>query len=227
MMLGFTCWVNSINSRPDDPFSAHLKRYSGKARTAIDAGANIGLYTHPLSKIFRRVYAFEINKDITGMIKQYNPGNIELVECGLSSQAGTAILNIPVNRGCDLSGYASLDRSAVLEEVGECIERECQLVALDDFGITEVDFIKIDVEGHELEVLKGGAKTIAQWRPVVFAEVRTAKERQVEEWFRDMNYRQCRFNENGKLVALTELVPSVGDSLYVPVERLGEFGIEG
>lgn len=51
------------------------------------------------------------------------------------------------------------------------IEKDVQVKRLDDFGIADVDFIKIDVEGHELEVLKGGAATIERYRPVLLMEV--------------------------------------------------------
>jgi hypothetical protein len=43
---------------------------------------------------------------------------------------------------------------------------------LDDFGFQECSFLKIDVEGHEVEVLQGAIETIARTRPRILIEVR-------------------------------------------------------
>ena len=223
-MLPFMCWLNRIGT-DYDPYLAHLDRFRGSAGTAVDIGANVGLYTYPLSKRFRRVYAFEINDEITGWIKQYNPGNIELVPCGLSSMAGAVKLYLPVAHGLRLPGWGTLHRDVLPPEFN-CIEKECRVAPLDEFGITGVDFVKIDVEGHEMEVLKGAAKTIEQSRPIVLIEVRTIHERTVEAWFQTRDYRQCRFDPQDRLVLLTGFHPSTGDCLYVPCERLAQLEIE-
>jgi FkbM family methyltransferase len=222
-MLPFMCWLNGI-SADYDPYYERINLFYGSARTAVDIGANIGLYTYRFSKRFQHVYAFEMNSEITGWIKQYNPGNIELIQCGLSSQAGTARYYIPVAHGLNLAGYATLHRD-ILPQADGCVEKECRVAPLDEFAITAVDFMKIDVEGHELEVLKGAAKTIEQSRPVVLIEVQTMNERTVEAWFLALDYRQCRYLPTNQLVVLTEFLPSTGDCLYIPRERLTEFGL--
>jgi FkbM family methyltransferase len=223
-MLPFMCWLNKISAYRG-PYLLQVDRFRGSAGTAIDIGANEGLFTYPLSKCFRRVVAFEINDEITSRITQYNPGNIELIHRGLSSAAGTIKLFIPVAHGLTLSAWGTVDREVLPQET-KCIEKECRVAALDDFEITAVDFIKIDVEGHEMEVLKGAAKTIEQSRPIVLIEVRNLHERLIEAWFLALNYQQCRFdNDNRHLIAITEFLPSTGDCLYIPFERLAEFGI--
>lgn len=42
---------------------------------------------------------------------------------------------------------------------------------LDDFGINNVSLIKIDIEGHEIEAIKGGLETIKKSKPVIIVEV--------------------------------------------------------
>jgi len=222
-MLPFLCWLHKIAAEYD-PYLAHLDWFCGSAGTAIDIGANEGRYTYPLSKRFRRVYAFEINSEITGRIKQYNPGNIELVNCGLSSTAGAVTLYLPVAGGRALTGWGTMHREILPAEFA-VTEKECRIAPLDEFGITGVDFVKIDVEGHEVEVLKGAARTIERSRPIVLIEVRTVHERTVEDWFLARDYRQCRFDPWDRLVALTGFVPSTGDCLYVPHERLALLGL--
>jgi FkbM family methyltransferase len=222
-MLPFMFWLNRISTERD-PYLADLDRFCGSAGTAVDIGANVGFYTYPLSKRCRRVHAFEINDEITGWIKQYNAENIELVNCGLSSTAGPAKLHLPVTHGLALVGYGTLHRD-ILPKADAYVEKECRIALLDDFGIVGVDFMKIDVEGHEMEVLRGAAKTIAQSRPIILVEVRTINERTVDDWFSALDYRQCRYDAQNRLVVLSEFLPSTGDCLYVPSERLAQLGL--
>jgi FkbM family methyltransferase len=222
--LPFACWLNRI-SADSDPYLVHLDRFCGSAGIAIDVGANEGLYTYPLSRRFKRVYAFEMNSEITGSISAYDRSNIELIHCGLSSAAGTARFYIPVAHGLTLTGWGTVHRDVLPPEF-ECIEKECRVAPLDDFGITDVGFMKVDVEGHEMEVLKGAAKTIEQSRPVVLIEVRTVHEQAVDSWFLARNFRQCRLNRHSRLVTLTGVHPSTGNCLYIPCERLAQLGLE-
>ena len=89
---------------------------------------------------------------------------------------------------------------------------DVQLRPLDDFGITGVDFIKIDVEGHEVEVLKGAAQTIEQSRPVVLTEVKGEHLETVSAWFRARDYKHYSLDE------VFELQASTGNHLYAPAE---------
>jgi FkbM family methyltransferase len=223
-MLPFMFWLQGI-STDDDPYMASMGRFCRQGQNAVDIGANVGFYTYTLSKRFLRVYAFEINDEITGWIKQYGAKNIELVECGISSVAGTARLHLPVTQGLTISGYGTLHRN-ILPEADSYVEKECRLAPLDDFAIEGIGFMKIDVEGHEMEVLKGAAKTIAGSRPVILIEVRTMNEVEVDDWFMALDYRQCRFDLQDHLAVVNGFLPSTGDCLYVPSERLAEVGLE-
>jgi FkbM family methyltransferase len=197
----------------------HLRRFCGSAGCAIDIGANQGWYTYPLSKIFRRVYAFEINDEITGWIATYNPGNIELIHRGLSSTPGRARFYVPVARGVALAGWGSLYADN-LPGAEKCIEEEVEVSPLDDFAIAGVGFIKIDVEGHELEVLKGAAQTIAQSRPIVLVELKTAHVGEADAWFEERGYRHCRLED------FVNVKGHRSNHIYVPVERLAALGID-
>ncbi|HEX4958637.1 MAG TPA: FkbM family methyltransferase, partial [Lacibacter sp.] len=61
---------------------------------------------------------------------------------------------------------------------------------LDDFAISNVDFIKIDVEGFETDVLKGAAATLAQHQPVVMIEVFENSREEVEQMMQQYGYRK-------------------------------------
>src|SRR4029077_11228960 len=45
-----------------------------------------------------------------------------------------------------------------------------KVTALDDIAKSEVDIMKIDVEGHEVQVLKGARRLIEKWHPLIFLE---------------------------------------------------------
>ncbi len=55
-------------------------------------------------------------------------------------------------------------------ELSESGASEVQVVTLDEFHLDRLDFLKADVEGMELEVLKGAEQTIARCRPLIYAE---------------------------------------------------------
>jgi len=193
------------------PELSHLDEFIVATGTAIDIGANEGLFTYAFSRRFQRVYAFEANEAVARPIAEYNPGNITLFTCGLSSASRVAKFFIPVTKGFASAGWGSLYRDN-LPGAKEFIEMDVQLRPLDDFGITGVDFIKIDVEGHEAEVLKGAAQTIEQSRPVVLAEVRNEHLDNVSAWFRARNYKHYKLDE------LLQLRANTGDHLYAPAE---------
>jgi FkbM family methyltransferase len=217
-MLPFLYWLDKV-AGACEPELAHLDRFRGSSETAIDIGANVGLYTYRLSRLFARVYAFAINDEITRWISQYNPGNIELIHQGLSSAAGAARFYLPVAHGVTMAGWGSLNRDN-LPGAETCVEKDVRVAPLDDFSITRAGFIKIDVEGHELEVLKGAAATIGQSRPIVLIELKKEHVEDADAWFRTLNYRRCRLED---LIGIKE---HRSNHIYVPTERLTQFGID-
>jgi FkbM family methyltransferase len=216
-MLPYTFWLHKLAGAAE-PELLHLDEFIAATGTAIDVGANVGFYTYALSRRFKHVYAFEINEGITGPIAQYNPGNIELIYCGLSSSEGTARFYIPVSGGIPQAGWASLYRDN-LPGAEKLIERDVRVAPLDEFKISAVDFIKIDVEGHEIEVLKGAAATIEASRPIVLIELKKEHVETVDDWFRNLDYKHCRLEDFNDVPGLRS------NHIYVPLERLAQFGI--
>jgi FkbM family methyltransferase len=216
-LLPYTFWLHKLGGGAE-PELLHLDEFIAATGTAIDVGANVGFYTYALSRRFKHVYAFEINDGITGPIAHYNPGNIELIHCGLSSSEGRARFYIPVSGGIAQAGWASLYRDN-LPGAEKLIERDVRVAPLDDFKISGVDFIKIDVEGHEIEVLKGAAATIEASRPNVLIELKKEHVETVNEWFRNLDYKHCRLED------FNDVPGHRSNHIYVPLERLAHFGI--
>lgn len=143
-----------------------LPKLLSKGGVAVDVGANIGLYSYVLSKICDTVEAFEPVPNNFRVLQNYNARNINVHEAALSSKNGTSVLNIPIENNIEIYGLASLStRFAKQKELRVPTKR------VDDYNFTDVRFIKIDVEGHELDVIKGTKNTIEKWRPIIQVEI--------------------------------------------------------
>jgi len=134
---------------------------------AIDVGANIGLYSYRLARLCGRVEAFEPNPVVLRVLEAYRAANIRTHCVALSSRAGTRRLNIPVVGGLPQSELGSIEPMPRRE----VLARDVATRALDEYGFAEVAFVKIDVEGHELDVLEGGRETIRRCLPVLQVEI--------------------------------------------------------
>jgi FkbM family methyltransferase len=156
-------------------------------KVAIDIGANIGFYSYKLSKYFEQVYAFEINDELTKDLIAYNAKNIKIINKGLSSRKQKCVLYIPVYNGVSLTGWASL-LPGNCPDTQTHIQKGVEVMILDALHLYPVSFIKIDVEGHELEVLKGSYLTIASNRPVVLVEVKDQNISEVISFFESLEY---------------------------------------
>lgn len=172
----------------------YLSTVIASGETAIDVGANSGLYSYKLSKQFQKVLAFEINDDLTQELSAYNPGNIQIINQGLSSRSDRAVLYIPVLEGRPLTGWASL-QPGNCPNAQEHVEKSVEICQLDTFQLQSVSFIKIDVEGHEVEVLKGACETIKRHRPHLMIEIKEENLECVSKFFEVLSYRMCQLQD--------------------------------
>ena len=154
-----------------------------------------------MSRVFRHVYAFEANEDVTIDLKSTNRRNIQLEICGLSSAKGEATLFVPLRDNVTLTGWASLQQGNC-PDTDRHIEKKVQLRTLDSFGIDGVSFIKIDTEGHELEVLRGAIHTMTKNRPVAIIEVMDRNHEGVTDYFEQLDYEELPLNNPSQVVNL-------------------------
>lgn len=148
--------------------SALLKRNLRNGDVVFDVGANIGEWAHACLAANPRVdlHCFEPSRFTFHKLEKANlPSNVHLNNFGLSSASGPAILRI-VAEGHPLNSlYLQQGVSGVSWESGT---EQVDLKTIDDYcaqhKIHRVDLVKVDVEGHDLEVLKGAARMLAQNR---------------------------------------------------------------
>lgn len=140
-------------------------------RVSVDAGANRGSYTYFLSGITKHVYAYEPNPSMRKLLQRSAAKNVTVSEVALSDRAGEAEFAVP-------KFDKSFGNNAGSLEIGQLETNHADLVRftvptrrLDDENLTDVGFIKLDVEGHERQVLLGAEKLIARDRPVLLMEI--------------------------------------------------------
>jgi len=136
-----------------------------EASVALDVGANIGNHSLYFSDYFRKVYSFEPNNR-TYKLLRLNAELVNNVVChnvGLSDTERSAFLNVePSNVG----GSNITHNLSPSSEIIELKTLDSMVTFPDDIAL-----IKIDVEGHEYEVLQGSRHTIEQHHPVIVFEL--------------------------------------------------------
>ncbi len=151
----------------EEPELLELRRFVRPADTAVDVGGNYGLYTLALSRLARRVITVEPNPKLASALIGLRLPNVEVKAIGLSSENGSATLMMPDR--ADGHAYASL--RANVHDGGAVQTFTVPIKRLDDMGLGEIQFIKIDVEGFEEQVLDGAEETIRRWLPVLLIEL--------------------------------------------------------
>jgi len=157
--------VAPILYRRQEPELGALDNYLPQARTAIDVGGWLGPWTRELSRRCATVHTFEPQPGLAAFLRKVIPDNVTLHEKAVSNVAGSLPLVVPGARHGQ-NALASLDREV---QEGDTVH-QVEVVRLDDMGFTEVDFVKIDVEGREREVLEGARELLARERPRLIVE---------------------------------------------------------
>ena len=132
-------------------------KYVKNWNTCIDVGSQFGFWTRPLLKKFKTVHCFEPNLLFREcFLKNIPLDNVTLHPYGLSNNEHTA--------------YQSKDSQQLSMRAGSV---QCR--TLDSFKFDNVDFIKIDVDGFEHQVLIGAKQTIKKFNPVINIEMKKMK----------------------------------------------------
>lgn len=166
--LGYGNWRGMKESGEDFFIKKYLS--NNQIKLCLDVGANIGNYSKLLlEETNSKVISFEpmpFNfKKLSNNLSDYSDRTI-LVNKGISSKSGTLDINYNEN----LPSFASFIRESNHHEYVQNNETlEIEVISIDDFirenHITEIDFIKIDVEGFESEVIEGAFETFNSIKP--------------------------------------------------------------
>jgi len=148
--------------------------YVNQWRVCLDIGSNVGQWTRPLAKRFHSVICFEPNPNFRQCFKKnIAETNVVLWPYGLSNKEHQAQQDF---------------NSTILNEGAGDIQ--CR--TLDSFGLTNVDFVKIDVDGFEVPLLEGARDTLTKNNAVINIEMKRDKRadtvKRAEDILRDLGY---------------------------------------
>ena len=135
-------------------------QHINNSRHAVDIGAHIGIFTRRFADTFDRVTALEpINYELLCANTQHLD-NVRTYEVAASNTNGTMYAHNPGT----LTAHTELDYDPSDVEV--------TTIPVDELKLQWVDYIKIDTQGLELEVIEGASETIHKYKPVIQIETR-------------------------------------------------------
>ena len=190
-----------------------IERYSDKAKDALDIGVYRGVYTYKLSENFKTVHSFEPNpllypyleKNLNKIIK-----NIKLYNVALSDKNDETELKLPLRTTSMFKdnieelfqlGAATMHPDNKIEKYKNI---PIKTKRLDDIGIKNaIGFIKIDVEGHEKNVIIGGKSLIHKNKPIMLVEIEKKHTNkpiiETINFIKELNY-ECFYLVEDKLI---------------------------
>lgn len=182
--LGISQWVFKGITWENDLFEI-IGKYIRPNTTIIDVGANIGTHTVGILNKYLKDYlkngvdisdthvvAVEPQPFIFDILK-HNVNNNDtpvkktLLNCGFSNEACTVYMNMPDYSTCENPGGYGIQFNRIPSDKSTRVD----VITLDSLNFENVSFMKIDVEGHEVQVIKGALETIKKYRPVMIVEI--------------------------------------------------------
>jgi FkbM family methyltransferase len=166
--------------------SARLGCSSHLPGVYVDIGANTGQSIESI-KLYApdaKIISFEPNPELVSMLQRRyrSDPNVTIRGVGLSDAVAKLNLHVPVYRGFVYDGLASMDIAAARSWInGETVRffspehlevrsHECPIETLDMQKIDNPLFIKMDVEGYELQVVRGSIETLRKHEPILMVE---------------------------------------------------------
>lgn len=137
-------------------------------RVSIDAGAHKGVYSFAMARCSAHVHAFEPNPKLFAILKRGAGAKVTAYNMALADRVAEMDLRIPAKGARVSNQRGSLSAVAVPDNYRTVPVRVSRL---DDLGIADVGFIKIDVEGAERLVLAGAREILRRDRPNLLIEI--------------------------------------------------------
>ena len=161
----------------------------------VEVGSNIGTHTVPIAKHVGdtgKVIAFEpqriMYQILCANIIENNLTNVWAYNCAVSNEVGIATVpDIPLTKEVNFGGVC------ISEQKDN--DYTVDLKSIDSLDLPRVDFIKIDAEGYEPQVLLGAQKTILRDKPPMLIEYNPNDRQEINRILQLFNYRAWEYNE--------------------------------
>lgn len=202
-----------------------LHRFLKRDMVFIDVGANQGEYTLFAAKRLRegKVLAFEplpsIRKVLADNISLNDFKNIEVFDFGLGNEDKRHTIH---DFGNENEGTATLfPAGRTVRSTFDILIKPLDQV-FPSTGLTRLDMIKLDIEGSELNALRGAVQTLNKFRPWILIEISNETYKaagytvqDVLQFFRENNYAPFQIEKRGRLSECMEL-PAFGNIIFRP-----------
>jgi FkbM family methyltransferase len=178
------------------------RQYFGDGVFAIDGGANIGVHTIEWARHMHgwgRVLSFEAQEIVyyalAGNIVINNCLNARAKLAALGEHRGELIIPQPDYFARASFGSLELRQQENTEYIGQRISYDpssgvaVPMVSIDSLDLERADLIKLDVEGMEVEVLRGARKTLQNLKPILSIEIIKSDQAVIKELLDDLGYR--------------------------------------
>jgi len=143
----------------------------------FDIGVNVGVYSLNLCKKAKYVYSFEATeKTYKQLLETISMNNIKNIHHNFSAVHNESGIEIEIWQGSEVLGKDNAGSNGLFNKgEGGIIANVVKSITIDDFvnnnNIEKIDIIKIDIEGNELNALKGARESILRFRPIILCEI--------------------------------------------------------
>lgn len=149
-----------------EPVRSASIKYCKKRDVAIDIGANVGLWTRDLCQFFQYVHAVEPVADFRDcLVKNVPATNLKIHECALGAE--NSMINMIITP--ENTGHTHVDP-------GSFGHGKIQMKTLDSMNLPAPDYIKLDCEGYEYNIVRGGEQYIKEFQPIIVVEQKFHKD---------------------------------------------------
>jgi FkbM family methyltransferase len=195
------------------------RRYFGDGVFAIDGGANIGVHSIEWARRMHgwgKVLSFEAQEIVyyalAGNLAINNCLNARAKNVALGESVGEIIIPLPDYYSPGSYGSLELRKMENTLSVGQDVSYDPQngvsvpMISIDSLNLERVDFIKIDVEGMELDVLRGARETLKRCTPILLAETLKGDEKAIREFLISVGYSDF-YSVHPNVLALSDRDP--------------------
>ncbi len=191
--------ASNLLVRKVEPEFLWVKEILSQDAVFMDVGSNVGAYLYILENHLspENIFAFEPNYQLFRRLKRLFP-KVQLFSVALSDVSTVAEFKIPVINGEKVHTRGTLQTSIKEKNEEKTIVQRVEVKPLDDLDLNlkNLDFIKIDVEGNEMQTLRGARKTIEKYKPILMVEMEQRHHRdnlwtlitEIANWGYSVNY---------------------------------------
>jgi FkbM family methyltransferase len=160
-----------------DLAAALTDRFVASGAVTVDVGASWGLFSYHLARKVGgsgTVYSYEphpSNRVVLAKLAKARP-NVHFRPVAVSDTVGQAEMQVPVFGSRHVTAQSSIAHGFDGQDGVRVEKVSVPTVRLDDeLGDMKIDFIKIDVEGHEISVLRGASAMLRKYLPPMLIEI--------------------------------------------------------